>query len=380
MNNMNKYLAKAYQLSFRIVLVGLFLFFGSLHLAKAQEVINDTTIYQVVDDMPLFPGCVDLEGDKTLKKTCSDKNVLGFIYQNIQYPILASDNGHEGQVVVKFVVEKNGKISNGEIIRNVEGGCGEEALRVIDMMNLLDKSWKPGIHKGDTVRTQIVLPIKFKLEEAPDFTFIDGDSVYTNFDTQAEFNGGLEALAKYIETNLKYPDAFQDTCLVGAIDLEALVNPDEVIKVKNMVDYQNLGLDFQMEAINLMVESMGSWKSATLEGRDVPTTFPVRLVFKSENATCQQLNKDFDKAELLMVEGIGLVNEEKKDEGLTKMNEAIQLIPANADYLYTRGMVYFNDNEMKEACDDLTQAKAILGSSWFDNLIPIICAGSDEGE
>jgi len=368
MNNMKNYLATSFRTTFRIVIVGLFFFLGSYHLAKAQDATIDTTIYQVVDDMPLFPGCSEIEGDKAAMKTCSDKNVLGFVYQNIQYPILASQNGHEGQVVVKFIVEKDGKISNGEIMRNVEGGCGEEALRVIDMMNLLDKSWKPGIHKGDTVRTQIVLPIKFKLEEAPDYTFIDGDSVYTNFDKQAEYKGGLEALAEYIETNLKYPTAYQDTCLVGAIDLEALVNPNEVINVKNMIDYQNLGLDFQIEAINLMVESMGNWKPATLDGRDVPTTFPVRLVFKSKNEACQQLNENFDKAELLMVEGIGLVNEEKKEDGLAKMDEAIQLIPANADYLYTRGMIYFNDNEMKKACDDLSKAKAILGTSWFDNI------------
>ncbi|MEL6926906.1 MAG: hypothetical protein AAFO94_22900, partial [Bacteroidota bacterium] len=103
-----------------------------------------------------------------------------------------------------------------------------------------------------------------------------------------------------------------------------------------------------------------------------------RLVFKSKGDACQQLNADFEKAEQLMLEGIALVEEEKKEEGLAKMTEAVELFPGNSDYRYTRGMVYFNDNEMNKACDDLRSAKATLGTTWFDNLIPIICAQATE--
>jgi tetratricopeptide (TPR) repeat protein len=241
-------------------------------------------------------------------------------------------------------------------------------------MNEIGAVWKPGVHKGDTVRTEFILPIKFKLEEAPDYTFVEGDSVYTNFDQAVEYIGGNEAFAKYISDNLKYPEFGNDSCMIGVMDMEALIQPNTVVKVHNIIDYNNLGIDFQFEAISLLTSSMGNWKPAVLQGRDVPSTFPVRLVFKPEAEACNQTISNFDKAELLMAEATVLIEQEKKEEGLAKMGEAIELFPKNAYYLYTRGMIYMNDNKMAEACEDLTRAKETLLTSWFDNLVPIICA------
>ena len=343
-------------------------------VGNAQEAIGDTTIYKVVEQAPRFPGCEELEGDDKEKKKCADKQMLAFIYQNIVYPIVARENGNEGNVVVKFVVEKDGSVSNPEIMRNVEGGCGEEAIRVINLMNTVGVVWKPGISKGDTVRSEFIVPIKFKLEEAPDYTFVDGDSVYINFDTPVEFIGGNKAFSTFLDENLSYPAIGNDSCMIGVMDMEALVQPDNVVKVHNIIDYNGLGIDFQFEAINILTTSMGKWKPAELNGRKVPAVFPVRMIFKPEVGACQQALDNFEKAEKLVAEGAALVEQENNEEGIAKISEAIELFPKNADYLYTRGMIYMNDNVMDKACEDLTRAKETLLVTWFDNLIPIICA------
>lgn len=123
-------------------------------------------IYKVVETMPRFYSeeCEAIEDVKE-KKQCADKKMLQFIYKNIKYPAEARENNIQGRVVVTFVVETDGRISNGEIIRGIGGGCEEEALRVINLMNERHKIWIPGFQKGKAVRVQFNLPTKFSLSK-----------------------------------------------------------------------------------------------------------------------------------------------------------------------------------------------------------------------
>ncbi len=120
---------------------------------------EEEEIFKVVEDQPAFPGCEDVS-DKAEKKRCADEKMLQFIYSNIKYPAIARENGVEGMVVVKFVVEKDGSISQPEVVRDIGAGCGQEALRVVTMM----PKWEPGKQRGRPVRVQFNLPVKFKLE------------------------------------------------------------------------------------------------------------------------------------------------------------------------------------------------------------------------
>ena len=73
---------------------------------------------------------------------------------------MARDNNITGTVVVKFVVEKDGRITKASILREIGGGCGKEALRVINSM----PKWSPGQQSGKPVRTEFTLPVQFQLE------------------------------------------------------------------------------------------------------------------------------------------------------------------------------------------------------------------------
>lgn len=121
-------------------------------------------IFVVVEEMPLFPGCSDLPGKKE-RQACSDKALLGFMYNYLKYPAPARENGVEGVAVVRFVVEPDGSISGATIVKDPGAGLGPEALRVVNLMNEKNIIWKPGKQLAKPVRVQFNLPVKFTLEK-----------------------------------------------------------------------------------------------------------------------------------------------------------------------------------------------------------------------
>lgn len=101
--------------------------------------------FQVVEQMPEYPG--------------GRKEMMKFIHDHIKYPIVASDNGVQGTVYVRFVVMPNGEIGNVEISRSLDPSCDREAVRVIKLM----PKWIPGKQNGRSVPVYFTLPVSFKL-------------------------------------------------------------------------------------------------------------------------------------------------------------------------------------------------------------------------
>lgn len=120
-------------------------------------------IFKVVEEMPRFPGCEN-ESTAEAKKACADKKMLEFIYKNIKYPAIARENGVEGTAVITFVIEKDGSVTDARIVRDIGAQCGQEALRVVNLMNDQNIKWTPGKQRGRSVRVQFNLPVRFKLE------------------------------------------------------------------------------------------------------------------------------------------------------------------------------------------------------------------------
>ena len=128
-----------------ILLAAVALFCGTSAMAQTDEV--DDAVFVVVEKSPEFPGGND--------------SLYAFIGRNIKYPEMAKKNKIEGRVFVTFVVEKDGQVSSAKILRDIGGGCGEEALRVVNSM----PKWKPGTQRGNPVRVQFNLPIMFQLQK-----------------------------------------------------------------------------------------------------------------------------------------------------------------------------------------------------------------------
>ena len=111
----------------------------------------------------MFPGCEYISNFEE-RRTCANKRMLEYVYNNINYPKEAIEKGTEGIAVISFKVSASGKVFDEEIARNPGAGTGEEALRVVRAMQEDDLRWEPGRMHGKPVNVQFNLPVKFKME------------------------------------------------------------------------------------------------------------------------------------------------------------------------------------------------------------------------
>ncbi|MBK7872033.1 MAG: energy transducer TonB [Saprospiraceae bacterium] len=339
----------------------------------AQTADADTTIYPVAEETPRFPACEKLDTTIEFKNQCAQQQLLAFMNRNIFYPLEARQNGNEGTVVLSFVVEKDGGISNPKILRDIGGGCGVEALRIVQLMIDGELKWVPGKIKGKPVRTLFNLPVRFKLTEAPPFALIGRDTVWTTFDEPLSFEGGDEALTKFLGEQMDYPASGNDSCLIGVVDLQLLIDRQANVRILNITDYNDLGFEFWNEAVEVATSSSGKWKPAVYQGNKVPSAYEVSMSFVPESAGCKAKVEEYSKAVLLVNEGSDLFNKGEKDAGIAKMSEGIALFPRDANFLAVRGQAYMEMNKFPEACADLSLVKSLASVDWYDSLLPVIC-------
>ena len=112
--------------------------------APKPEVSNK--VFDVVEEMPSFPG-----GQGAL---------MSFLNSNIKYPVVAQENGVQGRVIVGFVVERDGSITDVKVMRSVDPSLDREAQRVVRAM----PRWKPGKQNGSAVRVKYTVPVVFRLQ------------------------------------------------------------------------------------------------------------------------------------------------------------------------------------------------------------------------
>ena len=339
---------------------------------------TDTTIYEIVEEAPRFPGCENLDTTDAVKIKCAETALFQFFNGNIVYPYEARQKDVQGTVVLRLVVEPDGLISNPEILRDIGGGCGEEALRVANGMNeALQKAylkWRPGMKDGKPVRTQITLPIRFRLEEPKDYVFVDGrDTMYVVVDDSLTYRGGAGALETFLKNEMETPEKYRDSCKIGVIEMTLYAHPSGYVRVIDLADHWHLGSDFQWEAITAATATWGQWNPAKREGREVPSAIAFSMPVIPEGAGCQQVVADFEKALTLSDEGSLLFNEGKQEEGIAKLTEAIALFPENANFLYLRGQAYMGMDRTEEACADFRKIRSLVTIGLVENIYPLLC-------
>ncbi|WP_304320232.1 M56 family metallopeptidase [Phocaeicola plebeius] len=118
--------------------------------SEAKEAPADSTakeeVFMVAEQMPEFPGGM--------------KELLKFLQDNLKYPENAMKNNVQGRVIVQFVVEKDGTLTEFKVARSVDPDLDAEALRVLQTM----PKWKPGMQRGKIVRVKFTVPVSFKLQ------------------------------------------------------------------------------------------------------------------------------------------------------------------------------------------------------------------------
>ena len=127
-----------------LLLMAMFLVF-ILPEQSAFAQTESEKVYKEVDEMPSPSGGIDGWND--------------YLAKNMTYPKAARKANVEGMVMVSFVVQETGDVSAVEIVRGIGGGCDEEVLRLVKE----SPKWNPGKKDGKIVKTQMMLPVNFKL-------------------------------------------------------------------------------------------------------------------------------------------------------------------------------------------------------------------------
>ena len=124
--------------------------FGDFEIVieEKEEVIEEEEIFVNAEEMPTFQG-----GDLSKFRT--------WVQSNVRYPQIALENGIQGNVVIKFVVEKDGKLSNIQVLQSPDKTLSDAAVAVLQR----SPKWKPGKQRNKPVRVTYILPVSFKIQQ-----------------------------------------------------------------------------------------------------------------------------------------------------------------------------------------------------------------------
>lgn len=111
-----------------------------------KAIVDENGVHQICEEMPEFPGGM--------------AECMKWLGKNINYPTEAKEKGTQGRVIIQFVVEKDGSITEAKVARGVDPLLDAEALRVINS----SPKWKPGKQGGQPVRVKYTIPVAFKLQ------------------------------------------------------------------------------------------------------------------------------------------------------------------------------------------------------------------------
>jgi TonB family protein len=233
----------------------------------AKKKISTTNeVFTVVENPPQFPG--------------GDDARVAYMQKVISYPEQAKKDKIEGTVYVTFVVETDGKISNAKVLRGIGGGCDEMALKAIQNM----PAWIPGKQRGEAVRVQFNIPVKFSLgekEEAKAYTEpqnikSDADDVFVVVEVSPQFPGGDDARIKFLTNTIKYPVEAKNKGIQGTVYVTFIIEKDGTLSNVRVIRGVHKSLDD--EAIRV-VKSMPVWKPGMQRGKPVRVQFNMPMKF-----------------------------------------------------------------------------------------------------
>ena len=120
-------------------------------IADLKQVVTqaepaEEQVFDMVEQMPTFPG--------------GQQELMAYLGKNIKYPTIAQENGTQGRVIIQFVVERDGTITDVHVARGVDPYLDKEAVRVVQSM----PKWIPGKQNGKAVRVKFTVPVMFRLQ------------------------------------------------------------------------------------------------------------------------------------------------------------------------------------------------------------------------
>ena len=269
-----------------------------------------------VDEMPRYPGCEEIP-HKEKRDKCAQTKLLTFIYSNIKYPAEARKAGIQGRVIVKYTVLEDGTVAKTKIVKDIGGGCGEAALKVIQTLPKMI----PGQKDGKAVAVEMTLPVSFKLEgdtkkspKAEKKTSEDTskDITVVGFATNKNSNKVVEgkeeiykvveemprfknddcekmdnyseqkkcaetAMLKFLYSNIKYPKAAREAGIQGRAIIRFTVQKDGTIADAKILRNPGGGTGEEAQRV---VYAMPNFVPGKQKGKAVNVSYTLPISFK----------------------------------------------------------------------------------------------------
>lgn len=201
------------------------------------------------------------------------------MYLQIENTIKVSVNENEN-VLVEFVVEKDGSIHNAKVLKSSSERFNEEALRIVQAM----PKWSPGKKDGKAVATLITLKVPFKPDYKGEPNYEKGvidplpnsDGTYNIVDDRPLFPGGEKALRKYISDNVRWPEGAGEINVQGKVYVRFIVSKTGAVEQVSVA--RGIHPLFDAEAIRV-VQSLPDWTAGKVHGKACDTWFTVPINF-----------------------------------------------------------------------------------------------------
>lgn len=261
------------------VFVGSFVTKQSVLMAQEAPISKSEKVFEDPDIIPLYPG-----GTPEMHR---------FISTALKYPEDARERNAQGLVVYTFVVEKDGSLSNFNIIHRADSLLNQEALRILQSM----PAWRPGRNNGEVVRSETYVPMYFKLNQhavasgnpvKPSRNFsktsvevLEQNTIYTIVDKMPVYTYGESGLSDFISHNIRYPREARQAGIEGRILCSFIVASDGSISNIEVVEGDNKSLND--EAVRVL-GIMPKWIPGENEGKKVyvKCLLPIDFVIDEE--------------------------------------------------------------------------------------------------
>ena len=252
--------------------------------------VPDSVVFQVVEEMPDFPGGM--------------KALMDYLSKNVKYPVEAHAIGAQGRVIVSFTVKKDGSIADTKVERSVNPYLDKEAMRVIAAM----PKWQPGKQRGEAVNVRFTVPVAFRLSDPPtpkaeeikqsdldevvvvrygpqeDSTpgavGVKGENVdqaFTVVETMPKFPEGQAGLMRYLARSIKYPVIAQKNKEQGRVIIQMIIGTDG--SLSNVKVLRSVSPSLDAEAIRV-VGNMPKWEPGMQKGQAVPVKYTLPITFR----------------------------------------------------------------------------------------------------
>ena len=254
-------------------------------------------VFTYVEQMPTFVNCSHLPESERMK--CNTEAIYSFINKSIIYPAEARKNGIEGRVIVHFIVEADGSMSDIKIIKGVSAEIDAEAMRVMNAMKERPQKWVPGYKADKPVAVSFTLPIRFALHQKENIVdTLPANEVYTHVEQMPRFPGcehlpenerwdcSIKAMNNFIYEALKYPIEEREKGVQGTVIVQFIIKADGSISNAKIVRGVSPGLDAEgLRVIHLMNEMPEKWIPGMKDGKavDVQFTMPFKFVLQVDD-------------------------------------------------------------------------------------------------